>query len=495
MSQTTNILELQTILEEDDIQIDDENLSKYIVDLSLSAEKRLEALNKYYNKFPEDTLEVINKLSMMYELSGTKILRQYLFDICEKSSIDPLLQSIACKTLHLYDEKDDIGYEAVDIVYPKLKLQVGTPYRIDFVKILMKNEKYKDKAKEYFCEIINDNNIDCNYRYKTILSLEKEQNMVYFIETACFAFLQNNTNLIRLRILSSQYLLGKKFEQELVEKFLLHCAQDEKLDVNIRADATDVLLQLGSDTTKQTAKNIIMELGSNGKRTNTIYDNSQNVHHKKVEESLNEGLEFLQGFEIMKYRGKPITFEIVEKKILKLDKTKETELKVALNRIYMDRALYSAYNCTLSHILLKIWTYICDHEKEKELKIRLVQELCDMADTCSSGFATRLLNTISGFGDFSVRISWADQIAGNLSGRLNALIRDMDNLTLQEKILNEMTLPSSNYEERKNFLKFFRKNLPAIKEEIYQEFKAHLPDESFDLYFRSAISTYEGNLQ
>ncbi len=114
-----------------------------------------------------------------------------------------------------------------------------------------------------------------------------------------------------------------------------------------------------------------------------------------------------------------------------------------------------------------------------------------MAGTCSSGYATRLINTISGFGDFNMRISWREQIISNLTGRLNAIIREMDDLDLQEKIIEEMTVESSEYERRKHFLKFFRQHILGIMEEMYEEFKEHITDTDFDLYFRQAVSMYE----
>ena len=50
---------------------------------------------------------------------------------------------------------------------------------------------------------------------------------------------------------------------------------------------------------------------------------------------------------------------------------------------------------------------------------------------------------------------------------------------------------SDNYNDRRNFLKFFRKNMLGIRQELYEEFKTYIDDPSFDLYFRAAISTYE----
>jgi hypothetical protein len=125
------------------------------------------------------------------------------------------------------------------------------------------------------------------------------------------------------------------------------------------------------------------------------------------------------------------------------------------------------------------------------MKKRLLEELVEMAGTCSTGFATRLINSISGFGEFTIKISWREQIIGNFTGRLNAKIRNMDDLILQEKVLEEMMLETTNYSGRKRFLKFLRNNLLEIREELYDEFKTHISDTDFDLYFRTAVSMYE----
>jgi hypothetical protein len=83
------------------------------------------------------------------------------------------------------------------------------------------------------------------------------------------------------------------------------------------------------------------------------------------------------------------------------------------------------------------------------------------------------------------------QISGNLSARINKKIKDMDDLRLQEKVMNEMTLETPYYEDRKNFLKFLRRHVFGLREELYSEFKDYITDTDFDLYFRGAMSMYE----
>jgi len=180
---------------------------------------------------------------------------------------------------------------------------------------------------------------------------------------------------------------------------------------------------------------------------------------------------------------------------------------------------------------------------------RLLEELDDMSGTCSSGFASRLVNVISGFGEFNIQISFADQIISNFAGRLNARLKkitepnsiflnerlnDMIELyilsnselhtSLKEKIkatsnldiineflgenrtekinhcltefqlnaLNELTIESSSFNDRKNFLLFFRSNISSLRTELWEEFKEYVNDTDFDLAFRRAIYNYEG---
>ena len=220
----------------------------------------------------------------------------------------------------------------------------------------------------------------------------------------------------------------------------------------------------------------------------------------------------------------------------------------------MDRALYSKYNNTLCNILIKVYTYI--HNQEEDLKQemikRLIEELEEMSQTCSTGYVTRLINSISGFGEFNIRISFEDQITSNFTGRLNARIRaicDEDSMfrttklndvvelwlnnkenknilelikseikndqpthqliidhflttNKQEKVdkilqdflgsvLIEMSSSSSNYSNRQNFSLLFRTYMSDIREELYSEFFDYVSDEYFELALRKATMHYD----
>lgn len=476
------------------LKIEDKNLGKTLMDFSLPLHFRIQCINRYEQLEGRDnTIETVNKLVTLYDITGTKILKDYLFAICEQSLIDPFLKSIIAEGLCYHNDQDEIGYKAIDIVYPLLKKE-SVAYKLNFVKLLMKNIKFQSQAKQHFFSFINDTNINCDYRYKAILSLESNSENNFFLKESCKEFLLNPNNSINLKILAGQFLL-LKFKDYSIQEQLLNFSRDTTIEYNTRADATDVILQLGDDEHKQIARKIIMQLGGMDRSKVSIYGNSQNVHVEELEESVKEILEFLQNYEIQKINGEQITFEYVETKVKELLDEKEVEknekVYVALNRIAIDRAIYSKFSCTLVHVLLRVWSYICGHKHEEDMKKRLLEELIEMSGTCSSGYVSRLVNSISGFGDFSIRISWKDQIIANFTGRMNARIRDMDNLTLKDKIMNEMISENCDYQDRKNFLKFLRNNILFIRQELYEEFKSYLDDTDFDLYFRGAVSMYE----
>jgi hypothetical protein len=585
---------------ETDIELDEDNLPQYIFDFSFGHSVMMHALETHHKLYNDDTVEIVSRLTGMYQFSGVKFLREFLFKICTESNLSSFLKLEAAMSLLsvFEDEDDDVdgeivlrnkkrmsqAYKALDIVCKDIK-NLPTPCRIEAVCSLMKSDKYKTNCNNYFQNIIVDQTIECDFRYRTILSLEKRdiKNKEFYLKSTLIEFMYHNTNRIMYRILAAQYLLQNiKMSRQLkkeVEEQLLKFALDSELDYNLRADAADVLLNMGSRQHKKQAREIIILLGGNTRYANSIFDNAQNVHVEEIESSVIDIIETLATLPLLSYKSskkdkRPITYNYVKKQIEDIMKSETCEkmtcissktdessddlsmycnnecqerhnrhnsIRISLNRIYVDRALYSRYNFTLRHLLLKVWSFIASHEYNDTLKQRLLEELVDMSGTCSTGFASRLINVLSGFGDFSFRISWVDQIIANFKGRLNAYARNIDtphsiffsepelnyvaeiyirnnqtsisgstvneiankflrcnadnpNKVIQyfkEAVLNEMIVCPSRFEERQSFLLFFRTYISSIRQEMYEEFKDYISDTDFDLYIRHAISNYE----
>jgi hypothetical protein len=556
--------------EEDEIFIDYKIYEKYILDLSIPNDKRIELIKRYYKENKENTIEIISRISGMYHFSGTKILEKYLNDIALENDLSNFLKVEAIKGLlsfeeyeeDIYDEDEEemkeikkesndsikirnekrqnIGFKLLNNVCSQIiNDELATPYKVEVISMLMKINEYKEESSIYFKQIINKNDIDCDYRYKLILSLERKniENIKYHLSQSLLTFIENENNLTMYRILSGQYLL-QSFDlenkvKENIYKIILKFAESEEMEYNLRADASDLLLSLGSEEMKIKGREMIMKLGGKGK---TISDNKQNVHVKEIEKSVLLILEILCYVPTLKINENQIDFEYVEEKIKDLiDKDNdENKINISLNRIRMDRTLYSSLSMTLSVFMVKLWSYIQTHKSKNEIEKRLLQELEDMAGTCTSGYITRFVNTLSGFGELSISISFEDQIILNFNGRLNAYARNIrddesifrtkklddvlniymkndENIKLSldeikkstfyindaieyfyEIVLDEMRLSSSDYKNRPAFLLFFRTYMSKIREEMFSEFTEYISEFEFDLYFRKALSHYDG---
>ena len=96
-----------------------------------------------------------------------------------------------------------------------------------------------------------------------------------------------------------------------------------------------------------------------------------------------------------------------------MQKLLTSKLDKAFDRIFLDNSRFDGYK--LSEILLFVWNKIHDNENLKE---RLLEELIDSNDTCSSGYFTRLMNVFSGTEFSGVKISVDNEIYGSVCAEI-----------------------------------------------------------------------------
>lgn len=492
----------------EEIKIDESNefeLQKASKDLSLSLEKRLYYLEKYYSSYPDNIGETINSITGMYMFAQTKILTEYLNSLSCFLAI-PIDYRIECAKCLNNGE----GYPHINNMFKnemKMIKTLPTPVRVDTILFLMDSKDYRNESREYFCDVINDMRLENLYRFRVIQSLEnkygKEKDkeiFIFYAKEASIRFMNNNRNNFTYRVLACQYLLEKCDPDEnlkdVIEKFLLEVGENPTIDEDVRADACDVILQYGGDSAREGARALLFIIGGGNMSRNNIYKNSQNVHIRSIEDSVQKIIEKLSCYHPKS--GKIYDFSKTREDIIKKieqteNKEEKTGIEEAMTRILIDRAVYGSTNLTLGGILAKIWTYIQDSEFREELEKRLFEELLESNNKCSSGYASRLVNTLSGFDEaMSISISFEDQIVANLEGRLNHRIKELKDEEYMSLVLEEMTLPVIFFEQRRNFLKFFREHISSIREEMYNEFKDFMEDIDYDFYFRKAIIHYEG---
>ena len=162
-------------------------------------------------------------------------------------------------------------------------------YYIDFLQRKFSDKPFVEKFLSHFSDIIKREfpkfkpSIENEYFYQMVINSlsykklrdfvgeEIEEKFDLMIRESQLNFLQNGDNQIHYRNLSGQYLLQKyphidEQKKEGVENTLLSFAHEALLDENLRADAADILLQLGSPENQKIARRIINELGAGGQR-------------------------------------------------------------------------------------------------------------------------------------------------------------------------------------------------------------------------------------
>ena len=116
----------------------------------------------------------------------------------------------------------------------------------------------------------------------------------------------------------------------------------------------------------------------------------------------------------------------------------------------------------------------------------MIEELLDMSGKCSSGYAFRLVNVLSGFDDFQVKISHYDRLKSLFNHNITQYMKEDPNyddlvLELAEKPIN-----------RKLFQSFLQNMTIKISEDLYDEFIEDINDEDYYTYIRKISMEYEG---
>lgn len=457
-------------------------------------------------------------------IGGKELLRhkKLLLLVCQSSEIDIHERSIT--SVDLYNRGFlDICYQA----FESIAFEENCPlqYRVDACRFLFgsETEENKEIAQESLLDIIANQKISSKDRYaviagflsktglstylnRTKINVPYDEEFVYALQMSFFECKENG---LRERILSGQDILSMKGlpsqkEKEDVGLVLLSIASDEENTENIRADAADVILRLGNKEQKQTAREIITNLGYSGlgkkegmlDRVKTIYNNSQNMHDEKIADSVEK---FIESIVEKTNRDDLPPYDKIQTDVVQLlaKKVKTPEekhnAKAALYRVSVDTATFTRHNVSISDIFSIVWSIIQsqnDPETKNTLEDRMIEELVEMGDTCSSGHSGRFVNVLS-FIYPSISISFETQINANIAGRVNARVRDIPNVDHRASISAGM-MPDGEAEDKSLYSSFIDQTLGEIKKELYEEFvtEKYIGGQDFENYFNSGIKQW-----
>jgi hypothetical protein len=470
---------------------------------------RISCLIRLWDINPQECLECSNKICSMFEYTPTSMFRRLLNSIVSNNGINSAIRMECAYAIYRQDTKE--GLQCLLKVYPSLD---SAPLRVETLRSLIESTANKESVQEYLNSFVNDLVIECEYRYGALCRIIRDRRPYIreYIDEAFLAFSRNPKNPTRYRILSCNQTLSafltsfhdvKESVSSEMESILLGFCCDSDLDHNLRADASDILLrsEVASTGAKETAREVINLLGrENQGRTKNVYTNLENVHDTKIDESVNRLLLQIAGVTSRAVNGKFVDLSDVKTELSELIRDRSQSDKDALGNSLLRIQIDTVIHCggqTLEGIFLKIWQIISEHTDRDQLRLRLVEELIDMANTCSSGHASRLVNVLSGFSFdgqiVTIDVGYRNQIQSNFVARISKMIRDIPDENKKSDILEEM-ITSGDIETKPRLRMFYLENIANIHSELQREFvtaETGLSADTFEEHFRSAMEFFE----
>lgn len=462
-----------------------------VFDLMVSNNQRFKlvlSMDKY-NQF-----ETVKRLMDIYRLSGIKKLEKFFSQICifDNGQIDLYLKQEMLYILSSKRTTNKIKLAFSNVLF----LMVKNAFNYKEIWLMLEetlilyNNVFKDNTIQNLIRNIISVGLKSNTPFEKIFSFIKNfKGELYFMDLCTFLFLF--LRKVKIEVKNNLVLLEILFDQEnefMVDLF--HIIEDESNELGIKLEACDILYLKGSENIKTKVQTILKNILPNLAYAN----NPENVHLSSVAISVDKTLTSL----LDKNKGKKAPSALFE---ILLEKFHDNiKIKGALNRIFNYSFLkFSKYQLTMREIMEQVYICMveCYQDLQTQLFFRLGEELTEMYDApCSQGYVARLINVFSGFevdGSFNLGISMSfeDEIYAIFSSKINSMVMNAP-LPLKDKLLVELMVPTNDYENRLNLIRYLRPYLPKIWNEIFEIYKDDLTITDLDLYCRKVTMRYEG---
>ena len=424
---------------------------------------------------------------------------------------------IAYQMFQMMLSDSDQPYETrAECVEPLLRTNLGEYFCSieDYLVSLVNDEKFDSKDK--YRLIVKF--VDCHFlgeiRDKTLIfhqRISKDIMWMYFC---------NEENDYKRRLMSAEYLLKSAHDLEpdrklFINELLGDWMESRNLEHGQKADAADVLMRCGMGYYKGRAEEIIDELGHE-KGGYTVYDNLENVHIEEIQDSVvafiedelskdvvpiityyvtrkdKDDKDYRVKFQRIQTLGDVISDvrELLKGSTITLTDEDVAKIEEVVDEISLNMATHTSKNLRVSEILIRIWNRIKrkDKTEKDELTRRLIGELLDSSDTCTSGHVGRLVNVLSGGYGVELKISFRDQIIANIKGRLEAKIRDLEDEDQKGTILMGLAA-NSDKENYKALVDFTRGECKILHDQLISEFvdEGHVSEEEFERAFEDGM--------
>lgn len=284
------------------------------------------------------------------------------------------------------------------------------------------------------------------------------------------------------KLISAQFMLSHpvsdypfmKTHIKFSQQYLYHLAKKETISVQLRSEACDLLIRLGTPNFRKAGEELIHILGNQyvPKRDRTVYTNAQNIHVINMD-SVKDAVTWLS--------KDPLSISL-DDIYSWIQNSSEDRASSSFQRIMMDTGIY--FGIPMTDILRYVFQKIKSSPYQKELEKRLIEELIEMDGWCSSGHIVRLVNVLQGF-DETVQISIPvkEEIRSALFTRLTYHMK-----TCSKELQEELVLAFC--QEDKTLLTEFIDTYSPY-DELKEEYK-HISTEEFDRYYNQSVRDYMG---
>ena len=480
--------------------IDYDQLMNDILDLSIEADDRKNKLDNLASNAPLILTDVVSNFISGYIENESSAISDVLSELCFYPKLTLTARIKCAQTINssynllliIQDEVDKDFY----FRDPDFNWTLVIDLMIDILTSPSENENIEIKCKaQTIIYTFFSTASDETYQYKIVnyiwgrtfptnLLLDEEE-MTKLEKISDETIIQNCLQMMFKNYLSidsktivfiTQMLKSKNWLEDTQAEKLLDLAASESNSTNQNkiANICDIFLEHPNSEIAKKAKQLLMSL--EGVSSTNIYTSSQNIHQVQAD---------IENF-IEKLCEQPqADWSVVKTFILSKTATDEVleKLSLALSRFEMDKGLYSSKSLSLQSMLCRVWSAIQQHEHQEELNKRLIEEISEMADTCSTGHLLRLVNVFSGFED-GIRIGVFDELSTVINYRITKIVKSQPE-ELQTQIVDE--LGESN---QTGIVTKLYGPIAILHDELWNDYKPILDQQTFTDYFRTIVTKW-----
>lgn len=349
--------------------------------------------------------------------------------------------------------------------------------------------------------IIENDNYDIYNRYfffaNNSRNTKLDGHVVHELHPYFFNLSKERNYPLELTLMSARYIIDQydylSDERNLVLEYILDVADDKNESIYARSECADILITLGEGNEVIFGEQVIEELGDlyNENKNKTIYTNAQNAHNETINENTRNIVRALYK-EYLKTNSYndliKTSYEDINKDLsgISLDENAD-KIHSFFYRVMTDPFRFE--RLSLSDIVLLVYNKICSFENKNDLMKRLLEEILDCDNTCTTGYFTRIVNTLNGFidgKDMCFNINPKDELRSVIFARINRNIRSLPEKT-RESVLE--AIEEGDVGTFEEFMDYY-----SPEDEIKKEYTGLIEDEEFDKIFKKCVGEFIGKI-